>query len=415
LPTGPTRQYSPMDYEALFGQAVDKLRAEKRYRVFTELARNCGSFPVADNFSGIGPAKLTIWCSNDYLGMGQHPAVIQAMQQAAAQFGAGAGGTRNISGNSHAVVELEAELADLHGKQAALAFMSGYIANQTSLSTLAKLLPDCIILSDADNHNSMIEGIRQSGCERHIFRHNDVAHLEELLKGLPADRPKLIAFESVYSMDGDIAPIHAICDLADKYGAMTYLDEVHAVGLYGNRGGGIADRDDAMHRLHIIQGTLGKAFGVVGGYIAGSKTMIDAVRSYAPAFIFSTAMPPAIAAAASASVRHLKQSQVERTRHQERAATLRRMLLNAGLPVLVNQSHIVPVMVGDPALCKAASDMLLADHGIYIQPINYPTVPRGTERLRITPTPVHTDAMMQALTAALLDVWQRLGLSRKAA
>ncbi|MFN4164047.1 MAG: 5-aminolevulinate synthase [Ferrovibrio sp.] len=404
-----------MDYEALFGQAVDKLRAEKRYRIFTELARNCGSFPVADNYSGIGPAKITIWCSNDYLGMGQHPSVIQAMQQAAAQFGAGAGGTRNISGNSHAVVELEAELADLHGKEAALAFMSGYIANQTSLSTLARLLPGCIILSDADNHNSMIEGIRQSGCERHIFRHNDVAHLEELLKGLPADRPKLVAFESVYSMDGDIAPIHAICDLADRYGAMTYLDEVHAVGLYGNRGGGIADRDNAMQRLHIIQGTLGKAFGVVGGYIAGSKTMVDAVRSYAPAFIFSTAMPPAIAAAAAASVRHLKQSQAERNRHQERAATLRRMLLNAGLPVLVNQSHIVPVMVGDPALCKAASDMLLADHGIYIQPINYPTVPRGTERLRITPTPVHTDAMMQALTTALLDVWQRLGLSRKAA
>lgn len=404
-----------MDYEALFGQAVDKLRAEKRYRIFTELARNCGSFPVADNYSGIGPAKITIWCSNDYLGMGQHPTVIQAMQQAAAQFGAGAGGTRNISGNSHAVVELEAELADLHGKESALAFMSGYIANQTSLSTLARLLPGCIILSDADNHNSMIEGIRQSGCERHIFRHNDVAHLEELLKGLPTDRPKLVAFESVYSMDGDIAPIHAICDLADRYGAMTYLDEVHAVGLYGNRGGGIADRDNAMQRLHIIQGTLGKAFGVVGGYIAGSRTMVDAVRSYAPAFIFSTAMPPAIAAAAAASVRHLKQSQAERTRHQERAATLRRMLLNAGLPVLVNQSHIVPVMVGDPALCKAASDMLLADHGIYIQPINYPTVPRGTERLRITPTPVHTDAMMQALTAALLDVWQRLGLSRKAA
>jgi 5-aminolevulinate synthase len=404
-----------MDYEALFGQAVARLHSEKRYRVFTELARNCGSFPVADNHSGIGPAKITMWCSNDYLAMGQNPVVIEALQQAASRFGAGAGGTRNISGNSHAVVELERELADLHGKQSALVFMSGYIANQTSLSTLAKLMPGCVILSDADNHNSMIEGIRQSGCERHIFRHNDIAHLEELLQTIPADRPKLIAFESVYSMDGDIAPIHAICDLADKYGAMTYLDEVHAVGLYGERGAGVAERDGAMHRLHIIQGTLGKAFGVVGGYIAGSATMIDAVRSYAPAFIFSTAMPPAIAAAATASVRYLKRSQVERARHQERAATLRRMLLNAGLPVLVNQSHIVPVMVGDAALCKAASDMLLADHGIYIQPINYPTVPRGTERLRITPTPVHTDAMMHALTSALLDVWQRLGLRRQAA
>ncbi|WP_341703724.1 5-aminolevulinate synthase [Ferrovibrio sp.] len=404
-----------MDYEALFGQAVDTLHAERRYRVFTELARNCGSFPVADNYSGIGPAKITIWCSNDYLGMGQNPDVLAALKQAADQFGAGAGGTRNISGNSHAVVELEAELAALHGKEAALVFMSGYIANQTSLATLARLLPDCIILSDADNHNSMIEGIRQSGCEKKVFRHNDLAHLEELLKAQPAGRPKLVAFESVYSMDGDIAPIHAICDIADRYGAMTYLDEVHAVGLYGDHGGGIADRDGAMHRLHIIQGTLGKAFGVVGGYIAGPKIMVDAVRSYAPAFIFSTAMPPAIAAAARASVRHLRTSQVERARHQERAATLRRMLLNAGLPVLVNQSHIVPVMVGDAALCKTASDMLLADHGIYIQPINYPTVPRGTERLRITPSPFHTDAMMQALTGALLDVWQRLGLRRQAA
>lgn len=404
-----------MDYDALFGQAVDALRAEKRYRVFTELARNCGSFPVADNFSGIGPAKITIWCSNDYLGMGQHPAVVAALQDGAGRFGAGAGGTRNISGNSHALVELERELADLHGKPAALAFMSGYIANQASLSTLARLLPGCVILSDAENHNSMIEGIRQAGCERHIFRHNDLAHLEELLQRLPADRPKLVAFESVYSMDGDIAPIHAICDLADRYGAMTYLDEVHAVGLYGARGGGIADRDGAMDRLHVIQGTLGKAFGVVGGYIAASATIIDAVRSYAPGFIFSTAMPPAIAAAATASVRYLKHSQAERTRHQERAATLRRMLLAAGLPVLVNESHIVPVMVGDPALCKAASDLLLADHGIYIQPINYPTVARGTERLRITPTPVHTDAMMQDLTGALLAVWQRLGLRRQAA
>jgi 5-aminolevulinate synthase len=404
-----------MDYEAQFGRAVEALRSEKRYRVFTELARQSGTFPVADNYSGIGPAKITIWCSNDYLGMGQHPVVTEAMIAAVKRYGAGAGGTRNISGNHHAIVELEAELADLHGKEAALAFGSGYVANQATLSTLGKLLPNCIILSDADNHNSMIEGIRQSGCERKVWRHNDVAHLEELLKAQPPERPKLIAFESVYSMDGDIAPIHTICDLADKYGAMTYLDEVHAVGLYGPRGGGVADRDDAMQRITVIQGTLGKAFGVVGGYIAGSRNLVDAIRSYASGFIFTTTMPPAVAAAAAASVRYLKQSQVERARHQERAAALRRLLLNAGLPVLVNKSHIVPVMVGDPALCKQASDLLLSDHGIYIQPINYPTVPRGTERLRITPTPVHTDTMMQELAHALLSVWEKLGLRRQAA
>jgi len=404
-----------MDYEAQFGRAVDALRSEKRYRVFTELARQSGTFPVADNYSGIGPARITIWCSNDYLGMGQHPVVTEAMIEAVQRYGAGAGGTRNISGNHHAIVELEAELADLHAKEAALAFGSGYVANQATLSTLGKLLPNCIILSDADNHNSMIEGIRQSGCERKVWRHNDVAHLEELLRAQPLERPKLIAFESVYSMDGDIAPIHAICDLADKYGAMTYLDEVHAVGLYGPRGGGVADRDDAMQRITVIQGTLGKAFGVVGGYIAGSRNLVDAIRSYASGFIFTTTMPPAAAAAAAASVRYLKQSQAERTRHQERATTLRRLLLNVGLPVLVNNSHIVPVMVGDPALCKQASDLLLSDHGIYIQPINYPTVPRGTERLRITPTPVHTDAMMQELAHALLSVWEKLGLRRQAA
>ncbi|MBP7064787.1 5-aminolevulinate synthase [Ferrovibrio sp.] len=404
-----------MDYEAEFGRAVDALRAEKRYRVFTELARQAGTFPVAENYSGIGPERITIWCSNDYLGMGQHPVVTEAMIDAVRRYGAGAGGTRNISGNHHAIVDLENELADLHGMAAALAFGSGYVANQATLSTLGKLLPGCIILSDADNHNSMIEGIRQSGCERKIWRHNDVAHLEELLRALPLDRPKLIAFESVYSMDGDIAPIHTICDLADKYGAMTYLDEVHAVGLYGDHGGGVAERDGAMQRLTVIQGTLGKAFGVVGGYIAGSRNLVDAIRSYAAGFIFTTTMPPAVAAAAAASVRYLKQSQVERARHQERAASLRRLLLNSGLPVLVNKSHIVPVMVGDPALCKQASDLLLSDHGIYIQPINYPTVPRGTERLRITPTPVHSDAMMQELAHALLSVWEKLGLRRQAA
>jgi len=404
-----------MDYEAHFEKAIGKLRDERRYRVFTELARQMGSFPVAQNFSGIGPEKITIWCSNDYLGMGQHPVVVNAMVEATKLYGAGAGGTRNISGNHHAICELERELADLHGKEAALAFGSGYVANQTTLATLGKLLPNCLILSDADNHNSMIEGIRQANCERVIFRHNDIGHLEDLLKAQPKERAKIIAFESVYSMDGDIAPLHTICDLADKYGAMTYLDEVHAVGLYGPRGAGVAERDGAMDRITLIQGTLAKGFGVVGGYIAASAALIDSVRSYAPGFIFTTTMPPAIAAAATASVRYLKQSQVERARHQERAATLRRLLLNAGLPVLMNKSHIVPVMVRDPALCKEASDLLLADHGIYIQPINYPTVPRGTERLRITPTPVHTDAMMQELVRALLAVWAKLGLASEAA
>lgn len=398
-----------MSYESYFAQALSRLRQERRYRVFADLERLAGRFPVARWHSPDGPREVIVWCSNDYLGMGQHPRVIDAMVQTATRMGTGAGGTRNIAGTNHPLVELEGELADLHGKEAALVFTSGYVSNQTGISTIAKLIPDCVILSDEFNHNSMIEGVRQSGVPKHIWRHNDPGHLEELLQAAGM-RPKLIVLESLYSMDGDTAPLATICDLAERYGAMTYLDEVHAVGMYGARGAGIAERDGVMHRIDVVEGTLAKAFGCLGGYIAASRAVVDVVRSYAPGFIFTTALPPALCAAATAAIRHLKTSSIERERQQDRAARVKTALLAAGVPILANDTHIVPAFVGDPEKCKAASDLLLVEHGIYIQPINYPTVAKGTERLRITPTPLHDDRLIAALVDALVDVWQRLSL-----
>ncbi len=401
-------------YQKIFKNAVDSLHVEKRYRIFADLQRQVGKFPKAiyrdSSDVGAEEREVTIWCSNDYLGMGQHKDVIATMQEVAGKMGAGAGGTRNISGTNHPLVELEVELADLHQKEAALVFTSGFVSNEAGISTIARLLPDCLILSDALNHASMIEGVRRSGAQKQIFRHNDVAHLEELLEAAGNERAKLIVFESVYSMDGDIAPIKEIADLADKYNAMTYIDEVHAVGMYGERGAGICEREGLLARIDVIEGTLAKAFGTLGGYISGSAALIDAVRSYAPNFIFTTALPPAIAAAATTSIRHLKNSKVERAAQQKQAATAKRVLGAAGLPVMPSDTHIVPIMVGDPELCKAASDHLMKEHDIYIQPINYPTVPRGTERLRITPTPFHDDDLIDHLSVALVETWKKLGL-----
>jgi 5-aminolevulinate synthase len=405
-----------MNYDSIFRAAIDRLHDEGRYRVFIDILRTKGSFPNAHCFHGHnGPKPITVWCSNDYLGMGQHPAVVAAMEEALHTVGAGSGGTRNIGGNTHYHVELEGELASLHGKEAALLFTSGYVSNEAALSTLGKLLPGCIIFSDELNHASMIAGIRSSGCEKRVFRHNDLDHLEELLAAEDPEAPKLIAFESVYSMDGDVAPIADICDLADRYGALTYLDEVHAVGMYGPHGGGISERDEVAHRVTIIEGTLGKAFGVMGGYIAADRNIIDCIRSYAPGFIFTTSLSPVLVAGALASVQHLKQSQEERAAQQAGAAALKAKFRDAGLPIMDSVTHIVPLLVGCPTKAKRISDILLAEYGLYVQPINFPTVPRGTERLRFTPGPTHSEAMMDELTEALVEIWDRLELELRLA
>jgi len=400
-----------MNYDEIFDKAIDRLHAEGRYRVFIDILRNKGKFPNARCFAGHnGPKPITVWCSNDYLCMGQHPKVIAAMEEALHDVGAGSGGTRNIGGNTHYHVELESELASLHGKGAALLFTSGYVSNEATLATLAKILPGCIIYSDELNHASMIAGIRNSGCEKRVWRHNDLAHLEELLANDDPALPKLIAFESVYSMDGDIAPISDICDLADKYNAITYCDEVHAVGMYGEHGGGITERDEVADRVTIIEGTLGKAFGVMGGYIAADQKIVDVIRSYAPGFIFTTSLSPVLVAGVLASVKHLKQSNEERAAQQANAARLKQLFAEAGLPVMQSVTHIVPLMVGDPVKAKKISDTLLAEYGAYVQPINFPTVPRGTERLRFTPGPQHDEEMMQDLTRALVEIWDRMEL-----
>lgn len=404
-----------MDYDALFTKQLDQLREDGNYRVFAELERHSGGFPKATRFRKDGTDEVTVWCSNDYLGMGQNPDVITAMTDAIAKCGAGAGGTRNISGTNHHHVLLERELADLHGKDAALIFTSGYVSNWAALGTLAAKLPGCIVYSDELNHASMIEGIRHSRAEKRIFKHNCADDLRRKLAADDPSVPKLVAFESVYSMDGDIAPIRELCDVADEFGAMTYLDEVHAVGLYGPRGGGIAEREGLMDRLTVIEGTLGKAFGVMGGYITGSTELCDFVRSFSSGFIFTTAIPPALAAGAVASIRHLKNSGKERAHHQERVATLRAKLDSKGIPHMPNASHIVPVMVGNAGKCKWISDLLLDNYGIYVQPINYPTVPEGTERLRFTPTPLHSDDDMDRLVSALSDLWSQCALSRAVA